>query len=403
MIETGAVRIAVVIPTRNRPELAMAAVRSLLDQDCEIDIFVADNSSSSDLLQDFCRGQEGVHYLRPESELSMPENWDFAVRRAMEISPASHFSVHYDRKFSKPGSWGRLAELAGQWPDDLLTFSADFITAQPPPLRVWQTPWTGSALSIETKRVAGLLAGGKVGVISPALPIFSNCLVPRPILEGIVRKFGNLCNSTGPDSCFMWRFLALHERYIHIDQPQGIFYASHRSNGLGYLTGRGGDFPDFLRTFGDRPWLDAAPLPGINLGQNMLYHEHELVRRETGDRLPPLDRAAILDDLNDSLRWIDDPRLKEDLRGRLRAQGWSGSDPEPWPKYRLNSLFWQYVSLWRLKWQKEEPPHICGFRYRNDEQALRAALRYPRQPEAELTHLALLEPVPIGARAQGRS
>src|SRR5688572_21373546 len=99
---TGAVKIAIVIPTRNRPQLAINAVKSLLDQDCEIDIFVADNSSSPDGLPDFCR-DSGVHYLRPGSELSMPENWDFAVRRAMEISDASHFSVHYDRKFSRPG------------------------------------------------------------------------------------------------------------------------------------------------------------------------------------------------------------------------------------------------------------------------------------------------------------
>ena len=398
---TGAVRIAVVIPTRNRPQLAINAVRSLLDQELEIDIFVADNSTSVDRLPDFCR-ESGVHYLRPETELSMPENWDFAVRRAMEISPASHFSVHYDRKFSRPGSWRKLADLAGRWPDDLITFPSDFIIHQPPPLRVWQVPWTGNELAIETKRAAELLAEGKVSAISHALPIFSNCLVPRSIMEGIVRRFGNLCNSTGPDSCFMWRFLALHDRYIHMDRPQGIFYAAYRSNGLGYMRRKGGDFPDFMKTFGDKPWLDAAPIPGISLGQNMLYHEHELVRRQTGDRLPPLDRAAILEDLGSTLTWIDDPRLKEYLRGRLREEGWSGNEPEPLPKYRLNSLFWQYVSLFRLIWLKHEPPHICGFRYRNDKQALRAALRHPRQAEADLGTLALLEPAPISAPPSGR-
>jgi hypothetical protein len=146
--------------------------------------------------------------------------------------------------------------------------------------------------------------------------------------------------------------------------------------------------------------LDAAP-PRDSLGQNMLYHEHELVRRETetGCRrwiAPSSTISTIISAM------IDDPIWRRTVRARLRAQGWSGSDPEPWPKYRLNSLFWQCVSVWRLKWHKQEPPHICGFVYRNDRQALRAALRHPRQPEAGLAHLALLEPVPIGARAQGQ-
>ena len=385
-------RIAVVIPTRNRQPLAMNAVRSLLDQAPELDIILCDNSTDPEPLREYCRGRARVHYLRPPSELSMPANWDFAVRSAMEISPATHFSVHYDRKLSKPDGWAPLAELAGRIPDRLITFGADFITAFPPPLRLWQTPWTGGAYAIESAKVAHRLATGHVGRISHLLPILSNCLVPRRILERIVGHFGDLCNSTGPDSAFMWRFLALEPGYVHCDRSTGIYYASQRSTGVGYLRNEGGDFPDFMKTYGQGQWLEAAPIPGLNLGQNLLYHEHELVRRRTGERLPPLDRAAVLDDMGSFLQWIADPQLKERFRSVLRENGWSGSEPVPYPRRAWRSIGWEMLARLRMKVHGFTPPHICGFSFRSDERALDFALRYPRRAEPDRTHIELVEP-----------
>jgi hypothetical protein len=386
------VRIAVVIPTRNRQQLAMNAVQSLLDQGPALDIFVCDNSTAPEPLRDFCRGKERVHYLRPPAELSMPANWDFAVRTAMDMSPATHFSVHYDRKISKPDAWAPLADVAGRTPGRLITFGADVVAAHPPPLRLWQTPWTGGTYAIESAKVAHLLATGHVGRISHLLPIFSNCVVPRRILDGIVEYFGDLCDSTGPDSAFMWRFLALEPGYVHFDRPTGIYYASHRSTGVGYLRNKGGDFPDFMKTYGERQWLEAAPLPGLNLGQNLLYHEHELVRRRTGDRLPPLDRAAVLDDMGSFLQWIADPQLKERFRAVLRENGWSGSEPVPYPPRAWRSIGWEMLARLRMKAHGFTPPHICGFSFRSDERALEFALRYPRRAEPSRTHLELVEP-----------
>jgi hypothetical protein len=38
------------------------------------------------------------------------------------------------------------------------------------------------------------------------------------------------------------------------------------------------------------------------------------------------------------------------------------------------------------------PPHITGFAFRDDEQALRYALRFPRKRQVSHDHLALLDP-----------
>ena len=389
------VKIAVIVPTRNRPSIAKKALRSLLDQDEAIDIFLSDNSQPSKSLETFCAREPRINYLRPASELSMPEHWDWAVRQVMDRSDATHFTIHYDRKYSKPGSWARLTRSAGRCPDLLITFPNDFISDEPPPRRVWQAQRTEKDLLIECRRVAELVAHGRLSEIGPALPVLSNCVVPRSVAESLIERFGSFCNSTGPDSAFMWRFLATQDQLVHHGHAPGILFAHHRSNGHGFLRGKGGDFPDYLRTFGDQPWLELAPLPGINLGQNMLYHEHEVVRREVGDRLPPLDREGILEDLASYLRWISVPGLKEELSQLLRAKGWKGESPEPHPERSWTAILWEQYMRFRMMWFSEKPLHICGFAFHSDAKALRFALRYPRQPEADLEHVAVLNPIEL--------
>jgi len=384
--------IAAIIPSRNRARFAMNAARSLLDQDSRIDIFVSDNSTSPDSLRAFCRGEPRITYLRPAGELSMGEHWDWAVRQAMERSAATHFTIHYDRKHSKAGSWDRLDALASRWPDQLISFPMDQMASQPPPLRLWQTPWTGKLFSISTAHLAGVIAAGSMMPIAQALPIFSNCLVPRPVLQSIVDRFGDVCNVIGPDGAFLVRFLALHDNYLFHDHAQGIIYASHRSAGLGYLRGKGGDYSDFLKMAGDRPWLEAAPVPGIDLGNNMLYHEFELVRRATGDRLPKLEREAVLRDLARELRWTADRRLKRQLRAILTEHGWTGPEPEPLPRRGRAEALGEWYLRRRLKKHGEVPKTITGFRFRSDEEGLLYALRYPRLRQETHEHLEPLNP-----------
>jgi hypothetical protein len=392
------VRIAAVIPTRNRAPLAINAVRSLLDQDCDIDIVVSDNSPSPDkTLRALCLTDPRAHYITPPQELALAEHWEWALGQAMERSAATHFTLHHDRKWAKRGAWRPLLRVAARRPEMLVTFGVDSITDTQPPLRVWQTPWTGNVFVMRTQRAAELIAQARVTEIVHGLPLLTNCMVPRSILESMLGRFGSVCSSTGPDLAFLARFLVSHDEYLHADRSPGILYAPHRSNNMGFLRGRGGDFPEYRRLFGDRAWLDAAPIPGVNLGNNMLFHEYELTRRETGDRLPPLLRAACVDDLATALRWVDDAETKESLVRILREHGWRGSMPRPHPPRRWRTALRQAVWLFLAERLGIAPPHITGFAFRDDQEALRYALRFPRKQQASPTHLALLEPQELSA------
>ncbi|HEY5720728.1 MAG TPA: hypothetical protein VIT45_00245 [Allosphingosinicella sp.] len=385
--------VAAIIPTRNRPELAIQAIGSLLAQDQPVEIFVSDNSPSPEpALRTFCDG--AVTYLRPGESLGQARHWDWAIGEAMKRSSATHFTVHYDRKVSKPDFLGRVGPIVRSRPDMLICWPVDYVADVPPPMRLWQPPWTGKLYALRTGRIVELVAAGRAGAIhSHALPLLSNCLVPRAVLAEAVDRFGTLCDSTTPDSCFAFRFAALRDRYLYLDRPLGVLHAPHRSAGSGYAGGGGGDWEDFQKQWGDAEWLAAAPIPGLNLGLNMLYHEYELVRRTVGDGFPPIRFAAYLDDLARGLDLMPDRQSKAALRRVLEAKGWQGGERSrslgSLVRRRLLDPLETRLGLRR--------PNASGRIFRRDEDALRHALTHPRRPQEASDHLDLLEPVRVDA------
>jgi hypothetical protein len=143
------------------------------------------------------------------------------------------------------------------------------------------------------------------------------------VLEAVRRRFGSICDSTAPDSTFTYRFCETHDRYVHFDHPVGIAYAYERSTGMGFVRNGGGDFADFMQWWGDRPWLDAAPIPGLNIGQNVLFHEYEVVRRATTHQaFKPIDFKGYLNELGLSVLFIPEPERASELVQVLRHHGW---------------------------------------------------------------------------------
>lgn len=385
--------IAAVIPTRNRGPLAIAAMRSLLAQDRPVDVFVSDNSPSPDeALREECHTL-GATYLRPAGSLSQATHWDWALRQVLERSAASHVTVHYDRKVTKPQHLPFIRSVAEQWPDKVISWPHDYVSDVPPPMRLWQPRWSGNVYELRTARIVQLTAAGRAGAIpSHALPLLSNCLVPRAVLTAVRARFGDLCDSTTPDSCFAFRFATLRDSYLHLDRAMGVLYAAHRSAGSGYLRGRGSDWAESRKLWGDEAWLAAAPIAGLNLGLNMLYHEYELVRAATGNQLPPIDRTGYVEDLAGSLRLVRDPETRSALRRVLREAGWRGSETRgrlrAFVRHKLLGFLDEHLGV-RL-------PNIDGRVFRNDEEALQYALSHPRPRQKEAPHLTLLEPELVG-------
>jgi hypothetical protein len=320
----------------------------------------------------------------------MPTHWNWALEQTLAGCDSTHLSVHYDRKVPKPGRMRLLLDAIERHPDRVVTYTVDQVNEQPPGFVLWQPPCTGRLYEIPTARVWEMASEGQIAEMGHSFPILSNCAVPRQVLADIRQRFGDICNSTGPDAAFTFRFCALAESYVHLDASLSIVYATYRSNGAGYLSGNPTDYVDFRRTWGDRPWLDVVPLPGLDLGWNVLFHEYELVRREVGDPgIPPLSTQGYLHGLAHGLRYVEDGARRAELEAVLERQGWRGeAEPAGAPAVRtLRSRVGglrrrKSVVLFLASTLGVKPAHITGFTFPTEDEAIEFASRYPRREVA---------------------
>ena len=396
--------ITLVIPTRNRAELAMAAASGLLAQGGDdLRVVVSDSSPDDEQagrLSAFCEGlgESRLTHLRAP-DMPMPTHWNWALEQALARNDTTHFSIHYDRKLPKPGQWRHMLDAIAKDPDRVITYTIDQIIGVAPHVSVWLTPWTGETYEIATARVLQMASEGRIPELGQAFPILSNCAVPRAAFEEMRRRFGDICDSTGPDAAFLFRLCALEDSYLHLDRALGVTYANHRSAGLGYLTGRKTDYEDFKKAFGDRQLLHAVALPELDLGGNFLLHEYELVRREVGDRFPPLTSEGYLNGLAYGLDYVADPVRREAYTKALVSHGWrppvsaapaGRASVRRVLRRRAGTVAKRSRLLLQLASIAGAIPEPNGFTFTTEERALRFAKRRRRRPT---THNPLLDPL----------
>jgi len=389
--------VTIVIPTRNRASLAIAAIRSLLAMDhprlaC---IIVSNNSSDpaqAGALAQYCEaiGDPRLIHIAPPRALGMADHWDWATQQALERSATSHFALHYDRRISLP-DFALALDLTARWPERPITYLLDILYPALGRFFVRQTPWSGGLFEIATRRALDLASQGLLTGLWQAFPVLVNCLTPRSVLERVRDRFGSICASTSPESCFGFRFAAIAETYLHLDRALGIHYGYGDSNGMGYMRGDvSGTFGDFMRLHGDRPWLDAAPIPGFSLGQNSFYHEYALVQREAGsERFPPIDRAGYLADIAGGLAWIADPGPRAAAEEVLRRHGWDGSPGPVVPAIPPPAPFAVRARRWRADHLRVSAEDLATTGLKSEPRALHWAkrLRVPATPGGQLQPL----------------
>ncbi|HYJ30771.1 MAG TPA: hypothetical protein VEW25_10575, partial [Allosphingosinicella sp.] len=335
--------LCLLIPTRNRPALAIEAARSALAEGgSQLRVLVSDNSASEEdvrALERDCRdtGDARLHYMRPPRELALPAHWDWALEQALARTDATHFSVQYDRKLWKPGGLSALWQACLFHPEILLSFQNDVVLPTGERFVCGQVPGTGRLYRLACERVVELTARGMIPEIGHTYPILSNCVVPRAIFDRIRAAFGDLCDSATPDAAFSYRFCALESRFHYWDRAPALVRAFGLSNARSCFSGiSGGTWDDFVRLWGDKPYLEAAPIPGLNLGMNVCFHEYALVRSHAAGRhFPAIDRDGYLREISRALPYIEDAAHREKMRARLLEHGWreevSPPSSPPWP------------------------------------------------------------------------
>ena len=399
-------RLAIVVPTRNRPELAGAAIDSALSSAiADLRLIVSDNSTdveSTRRLRAACqeRGDPRLTYVRAPRSMTVAEHWQWALEQALELAGVSHLSYLTDRMIYQRGALEAVLELVANAPDAVLSYNHDRVEDYRPPVRLVQEPWSGAVVPLPSAELLERAAQGDPW--HPALPRMLNCVVPVSLLDELQRRFGSVFASAGQDSRFAYRCLSLVDTVRYYDRPCLIHYALHRSVGANYARGgRSTDVTDFLITLGHGPQARNAPMPGIQSVINVMVHEYCSVAAESrSPRFKPVDLGRYMERLALDVRQLEDVSLRHEAYAQLRARGW-----RPVPRFarlaararrdpaglamavvrrvrrRLGAVTGAAATkpLWMLLTRFGiHPPASQRFRFASSAEALEYAARFPR-------------------------
>ena len=321
--------LVIVIPTRNRADIAQAALRSVLAAGLPgVRVIVSDNSSDpveAETLRAACASLcgEQLAYVRPPQPLAMTAHWSWALEQALADPSVEHVGYLTDRMLFARGELEHVLAAVDAAPQLIVSYNHEHIDDLREPVRVVPIEWSGRLLAIESRALLLTAArGGRHG----AVPRMLNTVVPRAVLEAVRARFGSVFASVAPDFAFAFRALATVERIAFLDRPVLLEHSTRRSNGTSVSRGIASpDGVDFLRLAGDAMFADA-PVAQLQTISNAVFNEYCFVRAEAPDALPPLLRRDYLARIAADVAEIEDPALAARTLEQLRALGWTARD-----------------------------------------------------------------------------
>jgi len=384
-------QLVVVIPTRNRADLARTAVESVLSQSgSEVQVLVSDNSTASKDradLSDYCRqhGSERLRYLAPPESLAMALHWDWAMQQALSIYDASHFAFLTDRMLFKPGALEPLLDIVGAYPDKILTYMHDMVDDFSSPVVVRQYTWTGHLYEVPSTRLLEMSAQSVM--YDTCLPRMLNCIVPRKVLDAIRDRFGNHFAPIAPDWNFCYRALEIVDSILFHDKAALIHYAQQRSNGQSSHYGITNEaYSRFRQDLGSLPVNFAAPFPEIVTVWNAIISEYCHAKEVTqSPKFPELDLYNYGKVLAWGIDQILDPQRREEMRERLSARGWKPQEVAPAPPAPAAPAAEEQATTAEFS--------VNAIEFQNSGAALDYALQCPRESATASNHQQLIHGV----------
>lgn len=389
----------IVIPTRNRADLAWKSVESVLAQlDETIAVLVSDNSTSVEQraeLSGRCKAaaHPQLRYLTPPEPLPMPQHWDWAMGKALSLYEPSRVSFLTDRMLFKPGTLPSVLEIGRSYPDKIITYMHDMVDDFARPVVVRQYTWTGDLYDVSSRHLLELTAESVM--YDSAMPRMLNCLVPRPVLDSIHRRFGNYFASVSPDWNFAFRALEVEDSIVFHDRAALVHHAQNRSNGQSAHYGIKNDASrDFFNDLAGMPINASAPYPEIVTVWNGIISEYCQVKEETQSlKFPEINLGNYLHVLAWGVDQIRDPERQEEMLRHLAAHGWKRASPAPTAPAEDH------------RDPVEESPTVAefavnGIEFEDPESALHYALNHARARSIASTHQALLQGVTLAEAGQ---
>lgn len=118
-------KISLIYPTRNRPEFIKVALKFLESQNCaNFEVIVSDNFSEPSLsCLNYIEASnlKNIRYFRPPNELSMVENWNFAL----QFATGEYVCYLTDKMFMLPNFITYLSRILVSSKPDIISWTCD--------------------------------------------------------------------------------------------------------------------------------------------------------------------------------------------------------------------------------------------------------------------------------------
>lgn len=321
--------LTILIPTKDRPTLAMRAVKSVLNQkECgkTITLVVSDNSEikeNREILEKYCIDENILYHATPKV-LSMTAHWDWAFEKVIGLN--EYITILTDRMAYKNNIFSEIFQLLRKSDAKIITYPNDSIGSVSLIFgRLYFPSLQTTSGKIKKYSSDFLVKCASECILPMSLPRMLNSIVCTDLVKNKKIKFGKFFDSISPDFNMCWSLLSMEEEIFYLDKSILISGGLQFSNGKTFGRNKSFAANSFKKLSMTEAGLFHTPFPNVITGVNGPLHEYEAIKKIVNNYPEPdyyqwygrtfssLDRAVISEYISDidkifetsDLVWLD--------------------------------------------------------------------------------------------------
>ena len=213
--------LSIVIPTKNRPLLVNEVLKAIFEQQIKcLEVILVDNGDDEYKLDSTVKEFSEFVLIKKTGKLSMPENWEHAIRQAS----GEYLVVVNDKTIYKPNSLESIIKLLQSKKPSFLTWVVGGKANEKLTLN------NNDIQKIDNQKVINYALNCRIDLYQRFAPRGTNSAIRRDILESMWQKHGCLCRPISPD--YSLSLFALNEcsESLHLSEKLAYIIPNAPSN-----------------------------------------------------------------------------------------------------------------------------------------------------------------------------
>ena len=293
-------KFSILITTRNRPDLFINALLSVLHQDFQdLEVVVSDNSDSEESAETYATLEPylidaRVRYIRPERLLNMTDHWEWALAQLT----GEYVGILTDRMVYRLQTLSIVNDYISKHDPKVIAFGTADVSQG---IDGFGVPHTESLVQVVINKTQPFIdAFSKSDFSRMDMPRLLNSFVKSNFVDYLRKEYGSVFAAIAPDYSFFMRIADQLEEFPFIKNALLLKHSEGRSNGKSFTwlnpTKTSHDFIELSKRDQAR-YIALSPIPSeLVLVSNMMSREYECGRHFAKRKLfPPYDRQKFYD------------------------------------------------------------------------------------------------------------